>query len=69
MTNMIILIVYITSSYLFFEMHHKMLKNYARYTLHSVHCTGTCTVVSHIYTYDRAQNILNFVQQLQKLIL
>ena len=27
------------------------------------------TVVSHIYTYDRAQNILNFVQQLQKLIL
>ena len=26
------------------------------------------TVVSHIYTYDRAQNILNFVQ-LQKLIL
>ena len=27
-----------------------------------------CTVVSHIYTYDRAQNILNFVQPLQKLI-
>ena len=27
------------------------------------------TVVSHIYTYDRAQNILNFVQPLQKLIL
>ena len=27
------------------------------------------TVVSHIYTYYRAQNILNFVQQLQKLIL
>ena len=28
----------------------------------------TCTVVSHIYTYDRAQNIINFVQPLQKLI-
>ena len=28
-----------------------------------------CTVVSHIYTYDRAQNILNFVQPLQNLIL
>ena len=27
------------------------------------------TVVSHIYTYDRAQNILNFVQPLQNLIL
>ena len=27
------------------------------------------TVVSHIYTYDRAQNILNFVQRLQNLIL
>ena len=27
------------------------------------------TVVSHIYTYDRAQNILNYVQPLQKLIL
>ena len=27
------------------------------------------TVVSHIYTYDRAQNILNFVQPIQKLIL
>ena len=27
------------------------------------------TVVSHIYTYDRAQNILNFEQPLQKLIL
>ena len=26
-------------------------------------------VVSHIYTYDRAQNILNFVQPLQNLIL
>ena len=27
------------------------------------------TVVSHIYTYDRAQNILNFVQPLQNLTL
>ena len=27
------------------------------------------TVVSHIYTYDRAQNILNFVRPLQNLIL
>ena len=27
------------------------------------------TVVSHIYTCDRAQNILNFVQPLQNLIL
>ena len=27
------------------------------------------TVVSHIYTYDRAQNVLNFVQPLQNLIL
>ena len=27
------------------------------------------TPFNHIYTYDRAQNILNFVQQLQKLIL
>ena len=27
------------------------------------------TVVSHIYTYDRAQNILNFVQPLQNVIL
>ena len=31
--------------------------------------TYSHTVVSHIYTYDRAQNILNFVQPLQKLIL
>ena len=31
--------------------------------------TNNSTVVSHIYTYDRAQNILNFVQPLQKLIL
>ena len=29
----------------------------------------TDTVVSHIYTYDRAQNILNFVQPLQNLML
>ena len=35
----------------------------------SVHNSIISTVVSHIYTYDRAQNILNFVQQLQKLIL
>ena len=27
------------------------------------------TVVSHIYTYYRAQNVLNFVQLLQQLIL
>ena len=33
-------------------------------------CDSSVTiVVSHIYTYDRAQNILNSVQQLQKLIL
>ena len=31
--------------------------------------TDSTTVVSHIYTYDRAQNILNFVQTLQNLIL
>ena len=30
-------------------------------------CSLLTTVVSHIYTYDRAQNILNFIQQLQKL--
>ena len=32
-------------------------------------CNCYTTVVSHIYTYDRAQNILIFVQPLQKLIL
>ena len=31
--------------------------------------SGEATVVSHIYTYDRAQNILNFVQPVQNLIL
>ena len=29
----------------------------------------TYTVVTHIHTYDHAQNILNFVQPLQNLIL
>ena len=33
------------------------------------HSILLATFVSHIYTYDRAQNILNFVQPLQKLIL
>ena len=39
------------------------------WTLKDTNTNYTLTVVSHIYTYDRAQNILNFVQPLQNLIL
>ena len=42
-------------------------RTYRNYPLDSF-CNISSTVVSHIYTYDRAQIILNFVQPLQKLI-
>ena len=51
----------------------KWLESFLTNRTHYVEINGirsdSYTVVSHIYTYDRAQNILNFVQPLQNLIL
>ena len=66
--NSYLLLIYLFIFFLFLHIKYTN-KLLGMYPMRRVSILLLSTVVSHIYTYDRAQNILNFVQPLQNLIL